>query len=61
MVLKNCNIFHAEALQNFPKLRFLVWKCIIWQPWDAVCYSVSKDDFLSIIELAKLQGDQMSL
>jgi hypothetical protein len=24
------------ALQNLPKLRFLVWKYTIWQPWSVV-------------------------
>jgi hypothetical protein len=26
------NIFHSKALQNLPKLGFLVWKQTIWQP-----------------------------
>jgi hypothetical protein len=27
------NLFHSKALHNYPKLGFLVWKYIIWQPW----------------------------
>jgi hypothetical protein len=26
-------IFHSKALQNIPKLAFLVCKYAIWQPW----------------------------
>jgi hypothetical protein len=33
--IKHTNIFHCKALQNLPKLRFLVWKYTIWQPWPA--------------------------
>jgi hypothetical protein len=32
MTLKYTNIFHFKALQNLPKLGFLVWKYTIWQP-----------------------------
>jgi hypothetical protein len=28
----NSNHFHVKALQNLPKLCFLVWKYTIWQP-----------------------------
>jgi hypothetical protein len=30
--MKHTKLFHPEALQNTPKLAFLVWKCTIWQP-----------------------------
>jgi hypothetical protein len=31
---KECTkLFHSKALQNLPKLGFLVWKQTIWQPW----------------------------
>jgi hypothetical protein len=30
------NIFHSKALQNLPKLGFLVSKCTIWQPCNTV-------------------------
>jgi hypothetical protein len=33
MVIKYTNSVHAQALQNLPKLVFLVWKQTIWQPW----------------------------
>jgi hypothetical protein len=33
MAIKYINIFRSKALQNLPKLRFLVWKRTIWQPW----------------------------
>jgi hypothetical protein len=32
MVIIYTNIFHSKALQNLPKLRFVVWKQTIWQP-----------------------------
>jgi hypothetical protein len=31
MAIKYINIFQSEALQNLPKLGFLVWKKTIWQ------------------------------
>jgi hypothetical protein len=31
--IKNGNIIQSKALQNLPKLGFLVWKQTIWQPW----------------------------
>jgi hypothetical protein len=31
-VIKYINNFRSKALQNFPKLGFLVWKQTIWQP-----------------------------
>jgi hypothetical protein len=30
--LEYTNLFHSKALQNLPKLKFLVWKYTIWQP-----------------------------
>jgi hypothetical protein len=36
MVIKYTNIFHSKALQNLPKLGFLVWKQTIWQPCSCV-------------------------
>jgi hypothetical protein len=33
IVKKYNNIFHSKALQNLPKLGFLVRKQTIWQPW----------------------------
>jgi hypothetical protein len=33
MGMKYTNIFHSKALQNLPKVGFLVWKHTIWQPW----------------------------
>jgi hypothetical protein len=35
MALKYINIFQSKALQNLPKLGFLVWKETIWQPWSS--------------------------
>jgi hypothetical protein len=32
MTIKYTSIFHYKALQNLPKLGFLVWKQTIWQP-----------------------------
>jgi hypothetical protein len=32
MITKFTNILHSKALQNLPKLLFLVWNNI-WQPW----------------------------
>jgi hypothetical protein len=32
MAKKYIIIFQSEALQNLPKLGFLVWKQTIWQP-----------------------------
>jgi hypothetical protein len=32
MIIKYNNIFHSKAIQNLPKLGFLVWKQTIWQP-----------------------------
>jgi hypothetical protein len=34
MVIKYTNIYHSKAIQNLPKLGFLVWKQNIWQPWS---------------------------
>jgi hypothetical protein len=33
MVMKYTNIYHSKALQNVPKLGFLVRKQTIWQTW----------------------------
>jgi hypothetical protein len=33
VTIKCTSIFHSKALQNLPKLGFLVWKQTIWQPW----------------------------
>jgi hypothetical protein len=33
MTITYTSIFHSKALQNLPKLGFLVWKQTIWQPW----------------------------
>jgi hypothetical protein len=33
MTIQYTSIFHSKALQNLPKLGFLVWKQTIWQPW----------------------------
>jgi hypothetical protein len=33
MAIKLTNTFRCKALQNFPKLGFLVWKYTIWQTW----------------------------
>jgi hypothetical protein len=33
MAIKYINIFQSKALQNLPKLGFLVWKQTIRQPW----------------------------
>jgi hypothetical protein len=33
MAIEYTNLFHCKALQNLPKLGFLVWKYPIWQPW----------------------------
>jgi hypothetical protein len=35
MVIKYTEIFRSKALQNLPKLEFLVLKQTIWQPWRA--------------------------
>jgi hypothetical protein len=32
MAIKYINIFQSKALQNLPKLAFLIWKETIWQP-----------------------------
>jgi hypothetical protein len=32
--IKYINILQSETLKIFPKLRFLVWKRTIWQPWS---------------------------
>jgi hypothetical protein len=32
MAKEYTNLFHSKALQNLPKLEFLVWKQTIWQP-----------------------------
>jgi hypothetical protein len=34
MAINFINIFQSKDLQNLPKLRFLVWKKTIWQPWS---------------------------
>jgi hypothetical protein len=34
MAIKFTNIFRSEALQNEPKLGFLVWKYIVLQPFE---------------------------
>jgi hypothetical protein len=31
IIIKYNHIFHSKALQNLPKLEFLVWKQTIWQ------------------------------
>jgi hypothetical protein len=36
---ENTNLFHSKALQNLSKLRFLVWKRTIWQPWTRRRYN----------------------
>jgi hypothetical protein len=36
MAIKHTNIFLFKALQNLPKLGFLVLKHAIWQPWNYV-------------------------
>jgi hypothetical protein len=33
MAIKYINIFQSKALQNLPKLGFLIRKVPIWQPW----------------------------
>jgi hypothetical protein len=33
IAIKYINIFQSRALQNWPKLGFLVWKETIWQSW----------------------------
>jgi hypothetical protein len=33
MAIKYNKKFHSNALQNIPKLVFLVWNYTIWQPW----------------------------
>jgi hypothetical protein len=33
MALNYTNIFQSKALQNLPKLGFLVWTETIWKPW----------------------------
>jgi hypothetical protein len=52
MTIKYTSIFHSKALQNLPKLGFLVWKQTIWQPWIswgtvACLHSASKIGTLS--------------
>jgi hypothetical protein len=32
--IKYTSIFHCKTLQKLPKLRFLVWKYTLWQPWS---------------------------
>jgi hypothetical protein len=41
MIIKYTSIFHSKALQNLPKLRFLVWKQTIWQPSGSVTTNVA--------------------
>jgi hypothetical protein len=41
MDMKRTNIWHCKALQNLPKLGFLVWKFAIWQPCSAKGKKVS--------------------
>jgi hypothetical protein len=64
--IKYRNIFHSKALQNFPKLGFLVRKPTIWQPcatlekW-AVAGSASKTIFeISTFQLLQLAENQVS-
>jgi hypothetical protein len=33
MAIEYNKLFHSKALQNLPKLGFLVWQYTIWQPW----------------------------
>jgi hypothetical protein len=59
MAIKYTNSVDFKALQNLPKLGFLVWKYTIWQPWtwDAKNgeKSFSKKDF----EREVKEGDQI--
>jgi hypothetical protein len=48
MAIKYTNSVDFKALQNLPKLGFLVWKYTIWQPW-------TWDDF----EREVKEGDQI--
>jgi hypothetical protein len=41
MTIKYTNIFNSKALQNLPKLEFLVIKYTIWQPWSRDCFALS--------------------
>jgi hypothetical protein len=38
MTIKYTNIFPFKAIQNLPKLIFMVWKYTIWQPWSQECW-----------------------
>jgi hypothetical protein len=43
MSQKYTNIFHSKALQDEPKLAFLVWKHTIWQPCPAIVSNYKND------------------
>jgi hypothetical protein len=47
MVKKYTNIFHSNAFQNLPKLRFWAWIKTIWQP----CSNVRKDNLIQACSL----------
>jgi hypothetical protein len=59
MVIRHTNTFHSKALQNLPKLGFLVWKQTIWQPWWTRCrctlfswiFNYSSNIFLTVQNL----------
>jgi hypothetical protein len=38
MAIKYINIYQSEALENYPKVGFLVCKRTIWQPWANVMH-----------------------
>jgi hypothetical protein len=46
MAVKYSSIFHSKALQNLPKLGFLVWKQTIWQPWSAPSFFWSRQGWI---------------
>jgi hypothetical protein len=56
MAVKYINIFQSKALQNWPKLVFLVRRPTIWQPWLRQAESVeelkltsARSDFVNFI------------
>jgi hypothetical protein len=48
---KYTNLFNSQALQNLPKLVFLVLKYTIWQPWSN---SIAKDHYAVCLNKASL-------
>jgi hypothetical protein len=64
LAIKCTNTFQSEALQNLPKLEYLVRKDTIWQPWtgrrrvatDTSCLAAKKFQFRQLNSSQSTRG-----